>query len=270
MSRGAQREVLTPCNNVKHYLAGALDSRARRLVWVDGTRKNSALFCRLLDALVVAYPAARVVHVILDDDSIHSSRLVQHKLVELDGRVRLHFLPPYCPDHNRIEREWHELPANVTRNHRCPDMLALLVHVVLDLLHRNDWRGIKPAGEAIVHCVARTCLPPIRPSLAAGLGSQAEANPARERAAVGAGVTTHKLYADLGLNIGSGWIRSVVDVGFGYSFLDIEGAPRSQGSTEAKIPDRRPTPGCWCCRRRSSPRCWRRAPAREWIPAESW
>jgi transposase len=148
MNRGAQREVLTPGNNVKHYLAGALDSRSRRLVWVDGTRKNSALFCRLLDALVAAYPGSRVVHVILDNYSIHSSRLVQRKLVELGGRIRLHFLPPYCPDHNRIEREWQELHANVTRNHRCPDMLALLVHVVLYLMHRNDRRGVKPALRA--------------------------------------------------------------------------------------------------------------------------
>ena len=29
----------------------------------------------------------------------------------------LHFLPPYCPDHNRIERLWKDLHDNVTRNH---------------------------------------------------------------------------------------------------------------------------------------------------------
>lgn len=145
MNRGAQREVLTPGVNCKHYLAGALDSRTRNLVWVDGIHKDSALFCRLLDALVDAYPKARVVHVILDNFSIHSSRLVARKLEQLDGRVRLHFLPPYCPDHNRIEREWQELHANVTRNHRCPDMIALLVHVTLYLLHRLNRRQVKPS-----------------------------------------------------------------------------------------------------------------------------
>jgi hypothetical protein len=29
----------------------------------------------------------------------------------------LHVLPPCCPDHNRIERPWQELHANVTRDH---------------------------------------------------------------------------------------------------------------------------------------------------------
>jgi transposase len=44
----------------------------------------------------------------------------------LDGRIVLHFLPPYCPDANRIERVWQDLHANVTRNHRCKTMNALL------------------------------------------------------------------------------------------------------------------------------------------------
>jgi transposase len=30
----------------------------------------------------------------------------------------LHFLPPYCPDDNRIERLWKDLHDNVTRNHK--------------------------------------------------------------------------------------------------------------------------------------------------------
>src|SRR5688572_4690975 len=34
-------------------------------------------------------------------------------------RVALHFLPPYCPTVNRIERLWLDLHAVVTRNHRC-------------------------------------------------------------------------------------------------------------------------------------------------------
>ena len=45
----------------------------------------------------------------------------------------------------------------------------------------------------------------------------------------GRGVGMNKLYADLGFNLGSGKIRGVIDIGFGYSFLDIDGAQRSQG-----------------------------------------
>lgn len=42
------------------------------------------------------------------------------------GRIVLHFLPPYCPDSNRIERVWQDFHANVTRNHRCKTLNRLL------------------------------------------------------------------------------------------------------------------------------------------------
>jgi transposase len=43
--------------------------------------------------------------------------------------IKLHFLPPYCPDHNRIERVWKDLHDNVTRNHRCAGMEELMSEV---------------------------------------------------------------------------------------------------------------------------------------------
>ena len=51
-------------------------------------------------------------HLILDNYRIHSSVQVQAALARLDGRVVLHFLPPYCPDHNRIERVFVNLIGN--------------------------------------------------------------------------------------------------------------------------------------------------------------
>ena len=47
-------------------------------------------------------------------DRTHKSRQVELALARLGGRVRLHSLPPYCPDHHRIERAWRDLHANVT------------------------------------------------------------------------------------------------------------------------------------------------------------
>ena len=57
----------------------------------------------------------------------------------------LHFLPPYCPDHNRIERLWQDLHANVTRNHRCVSMDELLLRVRSFLLAYNDRRWLNPS-----------------------------------------------------------------------------------------------------------------------------
>jgi len=137
MGRGQQKEVLTPGQNVKRYLAGALDARTRQLVWVEGERKTSALFIALLSKLLQTYTQAPVIHVILDNYRIHDSKIVRAALSSFGGRIQLHFLPPYCPNDNKIERVWQDLHANVTRNHTCPDMMSLMYEVRYYLRKRN-------------------------------------------------------------------------------------------------------------------------------------
>jgi transposase len=59
MLPGKQRRVLTPGTNQKHYIAGALRVKSRRLVWTEGASKNSALFCKLLLKLAATHRRAR-------------------------------------------------------------------------------------------------------------------------------------------------------------------------------------------------------------------
>ena len=138
MLPGTQRHVRTPGKNVKRYLAGALDAQTDQLVWVKGERKTSRLFLVLLKKLLVTYADKEVVHVILDNYVIHSSRQTQLWLEEFGQKFRLHFLPPYCPDDNRIERKvWREMHANVTVNHRCQRIEELMQEVAYYLRSHN-------------------------------------------------------------------------------------------------------------------------------------
>jgi transposase len=145
MNRGHQRLVVTPGQNAKHYLAGARHVETGRLTWVDADRKTSVLFCDLLDRLVEEYGGAVRIHVICDNYIIHSSRTTTRHVADLDGKVVLHFLPPYCPDHNRIERVWQDLHANVTRNHRCTSMDELLANVRSYLRAYNHRDTLNPS-----------------------------------------------------------------------------------------------------------------------------
>jgi transposase len=138
MGSGQQKEVLTPGKNEKRYLAGAMEVRTRTLIWVEGDRKTSYLFLDLLDRIVRDHQQAKRLHLILDNYRIHSSDIALAALRGyLAGKVTLHFLPPYCPDHNKIERLWQDLHANVTRNHRCADMASLMAEVRYYLKKRN-------------------------------------------------------------------------------------------------------------------------------------
>jgi transposase len=137
MLSGQRRELVTPGNNRKSYVAGALEAKTGRLTWVSGPSKASALFIALVHALADAYPQARRIHLILDNASVHSSKKTKKALAALSGRVVLHFLPPYCPSANRIERVWWDVHANVTRNHRCASLESLMGEVDAYLEGRN-------------------------------------------------------------------------------------------------------------------------------------
>jgi transposase len=146
MLRGTQRRIVTPGQNKKFYLAGALDVRTGKLHVTGGWRKNALLFCELLRLLAARYPRARQIHLVIDNYVIHSAHVVLRQLADLKDRVVLHFLPPYCPDHNRIERVWQDLHANVTRNHRCKNIAKLLskARVYLDNYVWRRVTGVQP------------------------------------------------------------------------------------------------------------------------------
>ena len=137
---GQQKTVLTPGKNEKRYLAGALDARTGRLTWVEAQRKTSDLFILLLWQLLKEYPRARRIHVVLDNFKIHHSQRTRLALASVGSRMQLHFLPPYCPDHNRIERLWKDLHDNVTRNHCCQGMQQLMTEVYAYLRCRTHHR----------------------------------------------------------------------------------------------------------------------------------
>ena len=136
-SFGQQKEALTPGKNEKRYLAGAMNVRTGEIHWVEAEKKNSWLFWHLLAKLMDVYAQAKVIHVILDNYGIHSSKIILIALAGFASRIRLHYLPPYCPDHNDIERVWQDLHANVTRNHRCGTMKELMAEVRYHLRKRN-------------------------------------------------------------------------------------------------------------------------------------
>ncbi len=133
MLRGQQKLVVTPGQNRKRYLAGALAVDGHDLLVVQSERKNSDLFLALLEKLRLRHPGAPRIHLVLDNYGIHSSRRVQEFLRQHAGRLQLHFLPPYSPDHNKIERLWREVHANVTRNHRCTTIEDLMRRVLWHL-----------------------------------------------------------------------------------------------------------------------------------------
>ncbi len=142
---GVRKTVVTPGRNKKQYIAGAYDPLTRELVTVDGPSKSSDLFIALLHELVGRFPGRRI-HLVVDNYIIHRSKKTQRVLEKLDGKVVVYFLPPYSPEYNPIERVWLDLHTAVTRNHRQPDIDALM-RAVKRYLADYDGRGGRRAGQ---------------------------------------------------------------------------------------------------------------------------
>lgn len=146
MLEGQQKLVVTPGQNQKRYIAGALGVDGTTLIWATARRKNSALFIALLQRMLTAFPSVRRFHLVLDNYVIHSSGPVKRFLARHTGRFVLHFLPPYSPNENRIERLWLELHANVTRNHTCKSMRELMSRVLTFLRRQSKSRSRENRG----------------------------------------------------------------------------------------------------------------------------
>lgn len=143
LKRGQQPVVLTPGKNVKRYIFGALNARTGRVMYGVAENKNAQVFVQFLEYLASSYRRARCIHLVLDNYIIHKANCVKTKLAELGDRIRLHFLPPYSPDDNVIERLWKQLHDQVTRNHRHRTIDTLVEAVQRFLDNAQPFPGTK-------------------------------------------------------------------------------------------------------------------------------
>lgn len=140
MPKGEVVEVVTPGQNQKRYLAGALNHLTGRVVSCIGERKTAGLFLALLKALDAAYPAATYsrLYVVVDNFRIHKANTVAQWL-ETHPRIELLFLPTYCPKANPIERVFWEVHDKCTRNHRRKQIGQLVGDVEQHLKVNGPW-----------------------------------------------------------------------------------------------------------------------------------
>jgi putative transposase len=128
MPEGSQLEVMTPGQNHKHDLAGALELTTGTLHHCLGPRKTNALFRDLLTQLEARYPANCYTRLygVVDNYQIPKAKAVEQWLAT-HPRVSLLFLPTYCPRANPIERAFGDVHDCCTRNHqrkRLPELVA--------------------------------------------------------------------------------------------------------------------------------------------------
>ena len=77
-----------------------------------------------------------LIHVFLDNARYHHAKLVQEWLALPGRRIKLHFIPTYCPHLNPIERLWGLMHRNVTHN-KCYATCAQFADATLSFLREK-------------------------------------------------------------------------------------------------------------------------------------
>ena len=97
-------------------IQGALDPETFRFTFVEGEKINARTTRRMLEKPERNNPTMTTIHVFLDNARYHHAKILQPWLESSGRRVKLHFLPPYAPHLNPIERLWGIMHKWVTHN----------------------------------------------------------------------------------------------------------------------------------------------------------
>ncbi len=121
---------------------GAIDLETGKTVMKDVLTVDALSTITLLMAIEAAYPGSRLVHVFLDNARYHHAKLVQAWLARPECRIKLHFVPAYCPHLNPIERLWGLMHRHTTHN-KCYSCFRDFSIAMLTFLRDNvprNWR----------------------------------------------------------------------------------------------------------------------------------
>jgi transposase len=115
---------------------GAINLESGETRMIDVQTVDAASTIALLEALEAIYPLMMLIHVFLDNARYHHAQLVQQWMARPGCRIRLHFIPSYCPHLNPIERLWGVMHRNVTHN-KCYATVAQFADATLGFLRHT-------------------------------------------------------------------------------------------------------------------------------------
>jgi transposase len=113
--KGKEHYIPTTGQRTRLNFTGAINLETMDVFEKEYEKINGASFVDYLDFLQNKYPKAPKIHFIVDQGSAHKSKLVKAYLIK-NPKICLHYLPPYSPNLNPIERLWKVMHEFVTYN----------------------------------------------------------------------------------------------------------------------------------------------------------
>jgi transposase len=115
---------------------GAIDLETGKTRMIEAATVNAVSTIMLLIARESMYPGKRLIHLFVDNARNHHAKLVQAWLARPGCRIKLHFIPAYCPHLDPIEQLWGLMHKHVTHN-RCHATFADFKAAILTFLREE-------------------------------------------------------------------------------------------------------------------------------------
>jgi transposase len=138
------------CWTAKHDKLAIEQTSGRQRLNIHGVvdlETGQTRMIRLLESIEALYPLMALIHVFLDNARYHHAKLVQEWLAQPGRRIKLHFVPAYCPHLNPIERLWGVMHKNITHN-KCYENYNAFAEATLGFLREDvpkRWREFRSA-----------------------------------------------------------------------------------------------------------------------------
>ena len=104
IKRGIRKELPTNTGRQRLNLTGAIDIVSHKVVIQEDDTLNAESTISFLKKLEQAYPHKNAIHVFCDNARYYKNKNVSAYLAT--SKITMHFLPPYSPNLNPIERLW--------------------------------------------------------------------------------------------------------------------------------------------------------------------
>ena len=111
---GTEKTIGTVASRTRVNLSGALDLETMNVITGVYETVNGESTVDFLSKVKAAYCSAPMIHVVLDQSGYHKSEIVVKFAKE--NNIKLHYLPPYSPNLNTIERLWKVMNETARNN----------------------------------------------------------------------------------------------------------------------------------------------------------
>ena len=114
IKKGVRKEISTNTGRRRLNLSGAIDIFSSKVLIQEDQTLNAESIIQFLKKIESAYPNKVKIHLFCDNARYYRNQKVKQYLEV--SKIELHFLPPYSPNLNPIERLWKWMKERILYN----------------------------------------------------------------------------------------------------------------------------------------------------------